>query len=86
MPRRGSELIVIADCRDLAPLTVTHRQMWQTIIELCCRQTNVSQALMVFDDWKAASLMHIKVHLLPSCCSARGSRLRLQHIYSLRNL
>ena len=47
--------------RDLAPLTVTHRHMWQTIIELCCRHTNVSQALLVFDDWKAASLIHIQV-------------------------
>jgi len=54
-------LSACATHRDLAPLTVTHRQMWQTIIELCCRHTNVSQALLVFDDWKAASLMHIQV-------------------------
>ena len=39
---------------------MTQRQMWQVLIELSCRQDSVSQALQVFDDWKAAATEYMQ--------------------------
>lgn len=35
--------------------TITHRRMFEALIEGHCRQNNVRRALTVFDDWKTAS-------------------------------
>ena len=35
--------------------TVSHRRMFEVLIEENCRQKNIDRSLIVFDDWKAAS-------------------------------
>ena len=35
--------------------TVTHRRMFEVLMEEYCRRKNIDRALVVFDDWKAAS-------------------------------
>ncbi|EFN58573.1 hypothetical protein CHLNCDRAFT_140730 [Chlorella variabilis] len=38
----------------LAAVAVSHRRMWEVLIENYCRQHRVKAALQVFDDWKVA--------------------------------
>lgn len=44
-----------SNAKALAAVTVSHRRMWELLIESNCRQGKVKQALQVFDDWKAAA-------------------------------
>ena len=37
-----------------APLTLSHRNMWEALIEAACRKQDIGFALDVFDTWKAA--------------------------------
>lgn len=45
----------VDDLSTLVPLTRSHRQMFEQLLELNCREGRVQTALEVFDDWKAAS-------------------------------
>lgn len=39
---------------------MTQRHMWELLIELGCRHHSESQALQVFDDWKAAATEYMQ--------------------------
>jgi pentatricopeptide repeat protein len=41
--------------RSLQRATVTHRRLFEALIEGYCRRQNLKRALLVFDDWKSAS-------------------------------
>lgn len=49
------------DERKLAPLTLNNRRMFESLIEACCRRDDIASALEVFDKWKAACVVLVKL-------------------------
>jgi hypothetical protein len=49
------------DFATLVPLTRSHGQMFEQLLELNCRESRVQPALEIFDDWKAASDLAMQV-------------------------
>lgn len=51
----------INDLATLVPLSRSHGQMFEQLLELNCRESRVAEALEIFDDWKAASDLVVQV-------------------------
>ncbi len=47
-----------------APLTLSHRHMWEALIEAACRKQDIKYALHVFDVWKAAGAAQARMDAL----------------------
>lgn len=54
-------------CRGVPELTMTHRPMWQLLIELCCRHNSVSQALQVITLLKKIYLIYVQARVCLGC-------------------